>query len=71
MNKFVGIGSVKWRESGAFGRSDLAALTTQRADVPGTSGETLLIGVSPTGFDVNGLDVELDAEDILRAYAGH
>ena len=64
------IGSVKWRESGAFGRSDLAALTTQRADVPGTSGETLLIGVSPTGFDVNGLDVELDAEDILRAYAG-
>jgi AAA+ ATPase superfamily predicted ATPase len=62
------IGSVKWHDNSAFDRGDLAALNAQRGNVPGVTGDTRLVGVSRTGFNVSGLDVELTADDIIDAY---
>ena len=63
------IGSTKWRDSRDFGRNDFAYLAEQRGKVPGTTGDTRLVGVSRNGFDVEGLDVQLTAADIVEAYA--
>lgn len=63
------VGAIKWRDTSNFDRSDFAGLATHRSIVPGTTGDTRLVGVSRTGFDVTGLDVELTAEDLLAAYA--
>lgn len=63
------VGSIKWRDNRPFGRKDLADLVQHRADVPGANGETRLVGVSRSDFDVSGLDVELNADDIISAYA--
>lgn len=62
------VGSIKWHERSAFDRGDLANLNSQRSNVPGVTAGTRLVGVSRTGFDVNGLDVELTPDDILAAY---
>ncbi len=62
------VGSIKWRGRAVFDRSDFAALTAHRGVLPGTTSETLLVGVSATGFSTAGLDVELTAEDVLAAY---
>ncbi len=60
-------GSIKWIRS-AFGRSDLAKLVMHRGQVPGASSATALVGVSLSGFDVDGLDVQLGPEDIVAAF---
>jgi uncharacterized protein len=62
------VGSIKWRERGDFGRSDLSDLIRHRALIPGTTEETLLVGVSRNDFAVDGLDVRLTPQDILGAF---
>ncbi len=62
------VGSIKWRERGDFDRSDFSKLIQHRAQIPGASDTTLLIGVSRHGFSVDGLDVRLTPEDILAAF---
>ncbi len=62
------VGSIKWRDRGQFDRRDLSRLIQHRALIPGATEETLLVGVSRSGFGVDGLDVRLSAEDILAAF---
>lgn len=62
------VGSIKWRERHNFDRGDLSRLIRHRALVPGTTDETLLVGVSRNGFAVDGLDVRLTPEDIVAAF---
>ena len=63
------VGSVKWREHGRFSVQDARALEAQRAKVPGAA-HAGLVGISRQGFDPDlGLDIELDADAILRAWA--
>jgi len=61
------VGSIKWRERGQFDRGDLSRLIQHRALIPGATDATLLVGVSRSGFAVDGLDVELSLEDLLAA----
>jgi AAA+ ATPase superfamily predicted ATPase len=63
------VGSIKWRDRGQFDRRDLSRLIQHRALTPGATEETLLVGVSRSGFGVDGLDVRLSAEDILAAFS--
>jgi hypothetical protein len=42
---------------------------SQRGNIRGASGDTQLVGVSCTGFDVSGLDVELSAGDTVAPIA--
>jgi AAA+ ATPase superfamily predicted ATPase len=62
------VGSIKWRDRAQFSRSDLQDLAAHRTDVPGAASESLLIGVSRTGFSTDGLDTALTADDIVAAY---
>ncbi|HSZ14215.1 MAG TPA: ATP-binding protein [Solirubrobacteraceae bacterium] len=62
------VGSIKWRQAGEFDRGDLSTLIQHRALVPGATDDTLLVGVSRSGFSVDGLDVRLSPEDILGAF---
>jgi hypothetical protein len=62
------VGSVKWRGHAPFGRGDLTALANHRDVLPGATAETRLVGVSLTGFAVEGLDVALGADDVVAAY---
>jgi AAA+ ATPase superfamily predicted ATPase len=63
------VGSVKWREDQPFDRADTASLANQRPNVPGTSADTLLVGVSRRGFTADaGLDVQLTPEEILACF---
>ena len=62
------IGSIKWHDKSAFDRDDLAELNSNRSEIPGVNGDTRLVGVSRTGFNVAGLDLELGADDVLEAY---
>jgi len=63
------VGSIKWRDEQPFGRADAATLATQRAAVPGADADTLLLGVSRSGFDTDAaLDLRLTPEDLLGAY---
>ena len=59
------VGSIKWRGRAAFDRHDFARLAAARALVPGTSEETLLVGVSRNGFTASGLALELTPDDLL------
>jgi AAA+ ATPase superfamily predicted ATPase len=61
------VGSIKWRARGEFDRRDLSSLIQHRALIPGATDETLLVGVSRSGFEVDGLDVRLTPEDIVAA----
>lgn len=61
------IGSVKWRDSAPFGRSDLAALARVRDQVPGADDRTALLAVSRTGADAPGLDAVLGPAEIVDA----
>ena len=63
------VGSIKWRERGELDRGDLSRLIQHRALVPGATDDTLLVGVSRSGFSVDGLDVRLGPEDILAAFS--
>lgn len=63
------VGSITWREDGAFGRRDAARLQTHRDQVPRTDADTLLVGVSRRGFDEGlGLDVQLGPDDLVGAW---
>lgn len=62
------VGSVKWRNRAKFDRSDFSTLVQQRALVPGATDESLLVGVSRNGFAVDGLDVQLTAQDVVAAF---
>lgn len=64
------VGSIKWRESRPFDRRDFAALSGQIGVVPGADGSTLLVGISRTGFEAEGLDIALSPEDLTGAWAG-
>jgi AAA+ ATPase superfamily predicted ATPase len=62
-------GSIKWRNRQRFSRRDTAELIAARANVPGITSNSLLVGVSRCGFDQNtGLDVELGPEELIAAY---
>lgn len=63
------VGSIKWRSRARFDRGDFSALVGQRAHVPGATEDTLLVGVSRNGFEVDGLDVRLGPEDVVGAFA--
>ncbi len=62
------VGSIKWRDRGEFDRGDFSTLIRHRALIPGATDQTLLVGVSRSGFHVNGLDVRLTPEDIVAAF---
>ena len=65
------VGSVKWRTRGRFGRADARRLAARRAQLPGASEETLLVGVSSRGFEPNiPLDVRLEPADLVNAWRG-
>ncbi len=61
------VGSIKWRDRSQLDRGDLSRLIQHRALIPGATDETLLVGVSRSGFGVEGLDVRLAPEDIVQA----
>lgn len=61
------VGSIKWRDRSELDRGDLSRLIQHRALIPGATNETLLVGVSRSGFGVDGLDVRLTPEDIVQA----
>jgi AAA+ ATPase superfamily predicted ATPase len=60
-------GSVKWREQSPFGRRDLADLIEQRAHVPGAA-DAALVGVSRSGFAVDGLNRAYAPSDLVAAW---
>ena len=63
------VGSVKWRERRRFNHADALELSSRRAQVPGTSEKTLLVGVSSSGFgdDVN-LDEQLSPSQLIDSW---
>jgi AAA+ ATPase superfamily predicted ATPase len=63
-------GSIKWRERSRFNRNDLRALIDGGAAVQGTDIDTLVVGVSRSGFDerTSQLDVQLGPEELLQAW---
>jgi hypothetical protein len=63
------IGSIKWRERDPFDGRVLSDLVAYRRYVPGADDATLTVGVSRTGFDTGGLDVELGPEDLIQAWS--
>jgi uncharacterized protein len=64
------VGSIKWRSSESFGRSDAGALAAARASVPGAGDSTILVGVSRNGFERRvPLDIRLGPREIVSAYS--
>ena len=62
------IGSVKWRERGAFSAEDLAELARQRAQVPGAEGAKL-VAVSRAGFEKGlGADATFGPDELLAGW---
>ena len=62
------IGSIKWRETGAFDSRDAHALGQQRDAVPGALGARL-VGVSRAGFERDAtLDAQLTPEQLVSAW---
>lgn len=64
------VGSIKWRERAPFDGSDLRALSDAASLVRGTGPDTLLVGVSRSGFDPRAarLDVRLGPDDLIGAW---
>ncbi len=64
------LGSIKWRERSRFDRGDLRALVDAGATVRGTDVDTLLVGVSRSGFDARAsrLDVRLGPVELMQAW---
>jgi hypothetical protein len=64
------VGSIKWRERAPFDGKDLRSLASAQTLVPGVDADTLLVGVSRSGFDASSsrLDVRLEPEELLRAW---
>jgi|CZKG01.1.fsa_nt_gi AAA+ ATPase superfamily predicted ATPase len=63
------IGSIKWRATKPFGRTDAAALAQQRASVPG-AGAAKLVAVSLSGFETVDLDARLGPGELVDAWRG-
>ncbi len=64
------VGSIKWREKGAFSRADAFELAHARPRVPLTDDITKLVGVSRSGFSAHTtLDVKLGPDDLLGAWS--
>lgn len=61
-------GSIKWRDKSPFDRRDLRALNERVSSLPRADENTLLVGVSRAGFDVQGLDIALGPDDLLAAW---
>jgi uncharacterized protein len=61
-------GSIKWRAQDKFDRGDLNKLVQHRTSIPGANEETLLVGVSRSGFDLDDLDVRLTPDDLIAAF---
>ncbi len=62
------VGSVKWLERSAFGVRELAALARDAMAVPGADEDTPLIGVSRSGFAVDGLAAAYGPEQLIDAW---
>lgn len=62
------VGSIKWQERARFDRDDLGALMAHRAEVPGASPLTAIVGVSRAGFATDGLDVTLSPDELIAAW---
>jgi len=64
------IGSIKWRERAPFDGNDLRALVAAQTLVAGADADTLLVGVSRSGFDASSsrLDVQLGPEELLQTW---
>jgi uncharacterized protein len=64
------LGSIKWRERSRFDSGDLRALVDGGAAVAGTDVDTLLVGVSRSGFDArtSRLDVRLGPRELMGAW---
>ena len=60
------LGSIKWRDRKPFDRRDRERLAKTRGVVPGTAKDTPLLGISATGFDSPGLDLELGPDDLIN-----
>jgi hypothetical protein len=67
LRKVTLTGSVKWRDQTPFGRRDLADLIEQRASVPGAA-DAALVGVSRSGFAIDGLDRTYEPADLVQAW---
>ncbi len=63
------VGSVKWKDRGQFDRDDFSRLVAHRERVPGATATTGLVGVSRTGFNVEGLDARLEPRDLVDAWS--
>ena len=63
------VGSIKWKESGAFDRADFATLAAHRTDVPGASSHTRLVGISRSGFSTDGLDVAIGPDELIGVWS--
>lgn len=59
------VGSIKWRSKAKLDESDVERLIAHREMLPGADADTLLVGVSRTGFATERLDVALGVEAIV------
>lgn len=66
--RIIAIGSIKWREEAAFGPRDRDRLARLAAAVPGFTDETILFGVSRSGFAGSALEIELGPNDLMAAW---
>ncbi|HSZ69558.1 MAG TPA: ATP-binding protein [Solirubrobacteraceae bacterium] len=63
------VGSIKWRDRAPFSRADAGELAAARPQVPLTTANTPLVGVSRSGFAADAqLDVKLGPGDLLAAW---
>lgn len=62
------VGSIKWFEQAPFGSRELHTLARHAQMVPGVDPETRLVGVSRSGFAVEGLHAEIGPEHLMEAW---
>ncbi|WP_436790540.1 DUF234 domain-containing protein [Yinghuangia sp. YIM S10712] len=67
--EIVFAGSIKWHERAPFGGRDLAALARDALAIPGADGDTQLVAVSRSGFDVTDCAATFGAEELVDAWA--
>ncbi|MGH3873088.1 MAG: DUF234 domain-containing protein [Pseudonocardiaceae bacterium] len=58
------VGSIKWRDRGAFDDADARDLASAAA-MAGLAGRPLHVGVSRAGFDTTHLDLQLGPDDLV------
>lgn len=61
------VGSITWREQGAFDDDDANALRRSAERVPGAN-SAVLVGVSGSGFATDALDLSFGPEDLVAAW---